>query len=285
MEIKSVKLVTFSPTGNSKKIAETVAKATQLPTENLDITKPPQFTKIKEFNDELTIIASPVYLGRIPHAAATRIRWLKGNNTPAVLIVTYGNRAYEDALLELSDIVSEVGFKPIAAAAFIGEHSWSMIETPTAHGRPDEKDHEKAELFGNSILEKCTKAGSIEKLPIVSVPGDNPYSQSLRGGLRRYHLTELMSPYTNMESCSRCGSCEEACPTNAVKLKSVFSNPSPMASLSAQIVSTNADDCVWCAACVKACPTGARVRRPRMMRGSKGLSEENSDRKEPVTFI
>jgi flavodoxin len=104
-----VKLVTFSPTGNSKKISEAIAKGLQAPTEHIDIT--PQTARTQEhqeFHNELTIIASPVYVGRVPHEVARRLRRLKANNTPAVLIVTYGNRAYEDALIELSDIVSEV---------------------------------------------------------------------------------------------------------------------------------------------------------------------------------
>ena len=135
MNIEYVKVVSFSPTGNSKKVAESIAKAIQAPIVYVDLTLPSARTQdFKEFHNELAVIAAPVYAGRIPNEAAYRIRKLKGNNTPAVLVVTYGNRAYEDALLELGDIVSEVGFKPIAGCAFIGEHSFSTSEMPRARG-------------------------------------------------------------------------------------------------------------------------------------------------------
>jgi flavodoxin len=151
LNIDSVKLVTFSPTGTSKKVAEAMAQAIQAPIELLDLTPPIAKTRdFEEFHDELAIITSPVYCGRVPYEVAYRVRRLIANNTPAVLVVTYGNRAYEDALLELSDIVSEVGFKPIGACAFIGEHSFSIPEMPTAHGRSDVEDLAKAEVFARA---------------------------------------------------------------------------------------------------------------------------------------
>ena len=155
MLIKNVKSVYFSPTGNSKKVADAIAKGLQASVEYIDLTLPKaRLQKFNEFNDELTIISSPVYVGRIPNEAALRIRKLVAKNTPAILVVTYGNRAYEDALIELSDISSEVGFKPIAGCAFIGEHSFSTPEKPIAGGRPDKEDLIEAELFGKRIKEK-----------------------------------------------------------------------------------------------------------------------------------
>ena len=81
-----------------------------------------------------------MYGGRLPADAVKRLSNLKGHNTPAVIVVVYGNREYEDALLELNDLAIEAGFKPVAAGAFIGEHSYSNKDSPIAHGRPDEKD-------------------------------------------------------------------------------------------------------------------------------------------------
>ncbi len=290
MNIDSVKLVTFSPTGNSKKIAETIAKAIQAPIEHLDLTPPIAKTRnFEEFHDELAIITSPVYVGRVPYEVAHRIHRLIANNTPAVLVVTYGNRAYDDALLELSDIVLEVGFKPIAACAFIGEHSFSNPEMPIAHGRPDVEDLAKAEMFGKKIQEKIEGMDDIEDISPLKVPGKNPYTlsrDSLAGyGVVRYTPGELMSPRTDEELCSKCGKCAEVCPTAAVTLKNVVSNPSPMASLSTLLVSTDEDACIWCCACVRSCPTGARVRRPRMLETTEWLNTNCSEKQEPETFL
>jgi hypothetical protein len=65
----------------------------------------------------------PVYGGRVPEVALERLRALKGNGGPAIAVVVYGNRAYEDALLELHTELTANGYKVIAAAAFIAEHS------------------------------------------------------------------------------------------------------------------------------------------------------------------
>jgi ferredoxin len=281
LDINKVKIITFSPTGNSKKVAEAIARGIQAPTESIDLTSPKsRITQYQEFHEALTIIASPVYIGRIPHEAAFRIRRLIANNTPTVLVLTYGNRAYEDALLELSDIVSEVGFKPIAACAFIGEHSFSTSEKPTAHGRPDTEDIDKAESFGKQIREKLN-GSAIEKLPSLKIPGKNPYT--LRASVWR--PGSLMSPNTDEELCVKCGKCVEACPTLAVSIRDVVTSPSPRAVLNTKIVSTNEDVCIWCCACVKNCPVSARIMRPRMLETTDWLHTNLSDRKEPETFL
>lgn len=286
MRIKSVKLVTFSPTGNSTKIGKAVAKGIGSPVEHIDLTPASSKTQdYQEFKDELTIITSPVYIGRVPHETASRLRGLKANNTPAVLVVTYGNRAYEDSLTELSNIASEVGFNPIAAGAFIGEHSWSTLETPTAQGRPDKEDLGKAKEFGKKIKEKYEKAMSIDDLENVHTPSDTPYVLALRGGLRRYVAAGLMHPSTDEELCTMCETCVSVCPTAAISINTIFSNPSPMASLNQRIVSTDGNDCIWCAACVKRCPVGARKSRPNMIAISGRLNARYNDRKEPETYL
>ena len=52
-----------------------------------------------------------------------KISFLKGNGARAVLLVVYGNREYEDTLLELSDVMEAAGFSPVAAVAAVAEHS------------------------------------------------------------------------------------------------------------------------------------------------------------------
>ena len=71
--------------------------------------------------------------------AMERIRMFKGNATPVIPVVVYGNRDYEDALKELSDALSAQGFVPVSAGAFIGEHSYSRKDMPIAAGRPDKR--------------------------------------------------------------------------------------------------------------------------------------------------
>ena len=266
MDIESVRLVYFSPTGTSKKIAEAVAKGAGVPSEHVDLTRPESRTiEFEVFGPELAVISMPVWAGRVPQEAVTRFRRLKADDTPAVLTVVYGNRAYEDALLELSDLALEAGFRPVAGGAFIGEHSYSTPEKPTAHGRPDSYDLQKAEEFGEKVKEKLAGIGGPREIPSLELPGNRHY----RDG--NWDPGERMDPTTEEELCIKCGRCAEACPTAAITV--------------ADVVSTEEETCIWCCACVKSCPTDARVMRPHTYKVSEWLHTNHSSWKEPETYL
>lgn len=63
-------------------------------------------------------------------------------------VVVYGNRDYEDALLELHDILSENGFVVVAAGAFVARHS---IFPDVAAGRPDRDDLDRMAEFAERV--------------------------------------------------------------------------------------------------------------------------------------
>jgi len=266
MNIHSVKLVYFSPTGTSKQVVEAIAKGIQASGEHLNLTPPTARTQeFEKLHDELAVIAAPVYAGRIPPEAVYRLSRFSADNTPAVLVAVYGNRHYDDALVELRDLTIELGFKPVAGGAFIGEHSYSTAEVPTAHGRPDADDLEKAAEFGRKIKEKMRRISGPQDIPPLDVPGNRPY----RDGV--WDPGEPMDPVTREDLCIKCGKCAEVCPTSAITVSDV--------------VTTQADACIWCCACVKNCPTGARVMRPRMHQASKWLHTNYNERREPETYL
>jgi ferredoxin len=267
MNVSSIKLVYFSPTRTTKKIVEGIAKEIHdEPIEHLDLTPPAaKSQEFIEFHEELAIIGTPVYGGRIPIDAVSRLHRLKANSAPAVVVVVYGNRAYEDALLELRDLASDAGFKPIAGGAFIGEHSFNTEETPIANGRPDTKDLKKAMGFGKKIQEKMGEIRRLKDIPRLQVPGNFPYK-------KRNQRSETISPITSEEQCIKCGQCVEVCPTAAITIDI--------------LVMTEQDACILCCACVKNCPTNARVmKHPRMQKAAKRLSTNYSERKEPKIYI
>ena len=206
MEIKKVKLVYFSPTGTSRKVLESIAKGTGLKeVEHIDLTPPDGAEKaIPPFSDELVILGAPVYGGRLPVEAIRRLKRLKGSQTAAVLVVLYGNREFEDALLELKNLSIELGFVPVAGGAFIGEHSFATEDRPIAAGRPDGRDVQKAMEFGARIKEKVTALESLEAQADVEIPGRFPYE----GGAREM----TCSPATDKDACTVCGDCAEVWP-------------------------------------------------------------------------
>lgn len=263
MKASKVNLIYYSPTGTSKKVLNGIAKGLGVKgVTHIDLTPAKAAAQSHSIPaGELAVIATPVYGGRVPIVAAQRFKMVKGNGTPAVLIAVYGNRAIEDALIELKDITTEQGFKTVAAASFIGEHSFSNQATPIAPGRPDEEDIEKAKKFGKQVKAKLE---GMAKIVEIKVPGNKPYKERNPSGPR--------FPETTAETCTLCGACAEVCPTGAITVGNK--------------VETAQEKCTACSACVKVCPTGARVwTNEGIKKAATWLNKEYSKRREPEFFL
>lgn len=265
MKIQSLKLVCFSPTGTTKAILQGIARGINHSAELIDITKPDARTQpLHTSENDLLMVAVPVYGGRVPALLSKWLHAIQACNTPAVSVLVYGNRAYENALLELNDILIQQGCMPIAGAAYIGEHSFSSSEMPIAHARPDARDLHHAESFGRKIIEKCRSVSSINQMTPVGIPGSLPY-----GG-----VTELWSVdfIETGNSCTQCGICAVLCPVGAIDSEN-----------SAVI---DKEKCITCCACIKACPQRARTMKPSRVHDAAirlhGLYQE---RKEPEFFL
>ena len=266
MEIQKVKLLYFSPTGTTQKVLESIARGvTAEDVEHIDLTLPQGAQQtIPFFSDELVIIGAPVYGGRLPVDAIHRFKQLKANKTLAVLIVLYGNREFEDALLELKNLSIELGFHPVAGGAFIGEHSFATKDVPIANGRPDSLDVQKAMDFGARIKDTVTALPSPDAQMDLDIPGKFPYDA---GGARAM----AVSPMTREDTCTVCGTCASVCPTAAISINGS--------------VATTVELCIRCCACIKNCPTGARVMEDSMWKKiTNWLNENCSTRKEPQVF-
>ena len=266
MKTDTTKLIYFSPTQTTRRVIEGIAQGVQLaPVEHIDLT-PPQATKLNllEMHEDLAIIGSPVYAGRLPAEAISRLQRLKGNNTPAVIVVVYGNRAYEDALLELRDVAFEMGFYPVAAGAFIGEHSYSNSITPVAAGRPDTGDLIKAKEFGQMVSEKIAKIGKLDEMARLQVPGKFPYKE--------LRMLSGIAPVTQEIICSKCATCASVCPTAAIAVGATVVSDSSL--------------CIRCCACIKSCPTGARKMEDNRIKELSGwLTTNCGQRKEPEFYL
>ncbi len=252
-------IIYFSPTGTTAKITKEIANGLGGKKIEYNITLPQKRDEYRnlEFNeDELVIIGLPVYGGRIPAFLEDYLSSFKGNNTPAIITVVYGNRDYDDALLELKNIFEAGGFKSVAAGAFIGEHSFT---DKLAKKRPDFNDKDIAFSFGTeirSILDDQKK----QQVPLT-VKGNHPYKE------RRPKTP--MAPVTN-ESCNDCGVCVENCPAGAIE--------------SAKVI--DAEKCILCCSCIKKCPENAKSFTHEGFLAIQKMLIDNfaSPRKEPELF-
>ena len=265
MSINLLNLAYFSPTGTTRKILESIATGiAPAMTEFTDLSAAGAELCFDQKQPDLAVIGMPTYASRIPPEAASLFKRLHGKGIPVVLVAVYGNNKFGDILLEMKDIAISCGFVPVAAAAFIGEHSFSTKDKPIAAGRPDLQDINDAEKFGESIRKKMLEYDANAANMTLKVPGDSPY--------REWHKIQSLPPATNEDLCIKCNKCELECPVNAISIN--------------QKVVTNSDLCIFCCACVKQCPVSARkITDSRLLNIRERLFNSCTERKKPEMFI
>lgn len=247
--------IIFSPTGGTRRVSEKLclemgveSVVTDLCVKAADI----QLPNIQE--DDLAVIAMPVFAGRVPALTVERLRMVKPHGAKCVVVAVFGNRAYDDALLEMEDVASEMGFRVIAAVAAVAEHS---IIREYGKGRPDADDEQTLRQFGADIMSKAKR----DDCTMPQVLGNHPYK---KGG--------KMPQPKGRHGCNRCGVCAKQCPVDAIPL----SNPKTV----------DTTKCISCMKCVSVCPTGAR-RIGTMMTflATQALKKVCATRKENELYI
>ena len=248
MEIKTVWGVYFSATGTTQKVvttlAKTVAQALSAEYKELTFNSPASRKEAMEFTtNDLVVLGVPVYAGRVPNLIMPYVQgMIHGNGALGVPVVLYGNRNFDDGLMELRNLMRDNGFHPITAAAIVGEHSFS---TTLGAGRPDADD---MALVADLAAKTAEKVQTLTQAPddAVAVEGCDPirpyYTPRDRNGEPIKDFLKA-KPVTDGEKCVKCGLCARLC---------------PMGSIDPQDFSNVAGKCIKCCACVKKCPMGAK---------------------------
>ena len=251
MNIEKWIIAHFSPTGGTKKVADAIAAGFHTPVEEMDLTKADSFATLGE-KDALMVVL-PVFAGRVPQISLERLSALRGDGQKAIAVVVYGNREFDDALLETKDALEAGGFRVIAAAAFIAEHSMARS---IAAGRPDGSDEALCRQFAADVMAKADDAAPVQ------VPGNIPYKE----------LKPSAFHPAASENCVKCGVCAEHCPVGAIPVD----NPSQ----------TNNDLCINCMRCVEACPVSSRALPDTFLNMiTQMLNQNAAGYKKPVIFL
>lgn len=268
MQEMKVHSLYFSATGTTAKvvgaIASAAAKTLAADVACHDVTPVTSRKGSLEFTgSDLVIFGVPVYIGRVPNLIKPWLETIKGGGAFGVPVVVYGNRAYDDALLELYDMMTACGFICTAAAAFVGEHSFSRT---LGAGRPDAADLQAAASFGERVAHLREPLAS-------SLPGRRPaqFYKALDDEGKPFDIRKA-KPETDLSLCNGCGICVAVCPMGSISI----SEPSSVEGI-----------CIKCGACVKKCPSGAkRFTDPEYFRHLSILERDyTSGRKTPEFFL
>lgn len=248
--------IVFSPTGGTKKVADYLIDALEGDVTTVDLTDSKQdFHAVSLTKEDVAVISVPSYGGRVPAVAVERLGMVHGDGARAVLVCVYGNRAYEDTLVELEDAAKQAGFQVIAAVAAIAEHS---IARQFAAGRPDAQDAAQLSDFAKQIQHKLSAADTSEP----TIPGNRPYRKAGGAG---------MVPKATKD-CTNCSACAAECPVQAIDKK----DPKKV----------DEKACISCMRCIAVCPQGARKINPVMLSAaSLMLKKVCSERKECELFL
>lgn len=248
--------ICFSPTGGTRNVADCLSQALAQEIQSIDLTdRGVAFDGISLAEDDVAVIAVPSYGGRVPAPAVERLSKIKGDGARAILVCVYGNRAYEDTLIELQDTAQQAGFRVVAGIAAVAEHS---IARQFAAGRPDETDRATLKEFAENIQTKLTQGDC----STPQIPGNRPYKKSGGAGL-------VPKP---TKDCVKCGLCAQRCPVGAID--------------GADPGKVDHKACISCMRCVSVCPHGARKGNGVMLAAvNTMLKKACAQRKECELFL
>lgn len=245
MKIKEVKAIYFSPTGTTQKVVRTVsaelAKSLGAAFGEYDFTLPGMRLGFADVSsDSLAVFGVPTYAGRVPNVLLKYLETVSGKGSLAVAAVTFGNRNFDNSLIELRDILENTGFHTIGALAASCEHSFSYS---LGAGRPDSLDLAELRGFAGKLARKVTGLCTVPEP--VRVPGTpDSYGGYYKPQDRQGSHIDIRKVVPKVsEKCICCGTCAAVC---------------PMGSISPDDVRLMQGICIKCGACVKKCPAAAR---------------------------
>ena len=274
-------IVYASPAGTTRHIAQVVGKQLEKLGHEpalFDLGKKDDGLQLRlqlkdGINDCCLWIGSPVYAGHaLPSIMQFIADLLVGKENAAVPFVTWGAVTSGAALPEMGTMLSQKGYTVLGAAKVGAVHSmmWESKD-PLGGGHPDVQDDQMMEKLVEDVCTKLTGA------PVTSLPLEtlNYQPQEVQEWLQTVNIEAaktMLPPLQLSEAvCTKCGICENECPTFAIAL-----DPYPRFG----------DACILCYNCVRLCEEGAIKSDLSQIEGMlKGKVVQNPERPLSQVFI
>lgn len=253
-------------------IAEKLSAQLNLPCAQIDFTLPAARVNPLVFGGgDIVVLGTPVYAGRVPNVLLKYLQTMRGAGAVGIPVTVFGNRNYDDALIELRDLMENAGIRTVAAAAFVGEHAFSRV---LGACRPDAEDLATAEHFALSVAEKMAdiSQNGLPTSPVFVEGTPFPYRGYYQPRDRHGVAINILKvkPLVN-DRCDNCKRCAELC---------------PMGSISRDNVREYTGICIKCGACIKGCPQNARhYQDPGYLYHRHELEALYTRRAEPALFL
>ena len=259
--INQIETVTFSPTGQTKGLVETMgrilSKQLDVPLTYTDFTLPENQSTPHYYGPRtLVLFSMPTYAGRLPNKALPLLQTLfKADEAPTVALVSFGNRSYDSSLTELRNELAKKKFLVFAAGAFPMPHAFADIGS--SHPTPDDWSAFDEPVKG--ILDALSQDDPLHQ---VIIKGDAPvapyYIPKKEDGQPAKFLKA--KPKTDPLKCDHCGLCARVC---------------PMGSISASNTDEVPGICIKCQACIRYCPRKAKYFDDPDFLSHKAMLESN----------
>jgi NAD-dependent dihydropyrimidine dehydrogenase PreA subunit/flavodoxin len=251
-------VVYFSQSGNTKKIAEAIHRGMSRLMEQCDIARLRDVDSKDLAKYNLIGLGSPIWVYREPANVGVFIESMIPDDVEgkhAFSFCTHGT-CLGNYFAKVVPALMQKGL------TVIGWNDWYcsvylpyMPKPYYTDGHPDNIDLKEAEDFGREMVERSKKITTGETKLIPALPRGREYDElyfTFPGGVHRYFPKDMMEEFIkvrnfqfviNMDKCTRCGICEDNCPTNSID----FSESPP-------VFRPTCDRCWFCE---QICPEGA----------------------------
>ncbi len=170
-------LASFSATGNTEKIADTIAaRLTELgaQVEQLDITLPEARKPGMDLSSfQAAVFGAPIHSMRAPRLVREWLATLDGAGMKCATFFTYGGFQVHPTHYDTRERLRQRGFSMVASAEFLGAHTFNLGGWQAMAGRPGDEDLKLATRYAEAVYGRFTG----EDMAVVDELDQGPYSE------------------------------------------------------------------------------------------------------------